>query len=120
MLFTETELGNYFPFAYQEDVEPQAKELPTEVFLVHCNPLTNLTCTSHSTEMLIESKDDEPYEDGNLGLLDGFQDFMEKYVQDRLSLGARMDFQDLLLPRWCRFHNASHSEFECCNAWVSL
>lgn len=39
---------------------------------------------------------------------------MEKCIQDQLSLGAQMNFQELLWPNWCRVHNASHSEFECC------
>lgn len=25
-----------------------------------------------------------------------------------------MNFQDLLLPNWCRVHNAAHFEFDCC------
>lgn len=34
VLFVETKLGNYCPFAYQEEAEPQEEEPATEVFLL--------------------------------------------------------------------------------------
>lgn len=59
--------------------------------MVQCSPPTNLTQMPQSTKMLVES-DDKPNEDNDLGLLNGFHEFMEKCVKDQLSLSARMDF----------------------------
>lgn len=42
VLFVETNLGNYRPFAYQNEVELQ-EECGDEVLLVLCSPLTNFT-----------------------------------------------------------------------------
>lgn len=114
VLFSKMKLGNYSPVAYQEESESQEKEMTKEFLLVLCSPPADLTYTTQSIEMLVESDDEESNDDGHLGLLDEFKYFIENFVQDQLSLGARMDFQELLLPSWCRVHNAAHSEFECC------
>lgn len=74
---------------------------------------TNLVALPNSTEIIVES-DDDVQEDDNLRLFDSFQEFMQKCVQDQLNLGDKMDFKELLLPNWCRIHDASHSEFDCC------
>lgn len=118
VLFAETELGNYCPFAYQE--ENFQEGMVVEVLLVQCNPLADFSHRPQSTEMLIEVDDEETPEDNTFGLLDGFWDFMEKCIQNQLSLGARMNFQEILLPNWCRVHNVSHSEFEFCLCQIAV
>lgn len=114
VLFAEVELGNYSPMVDQEELESQEEEMTNEVLLVLSNPLSNITYAPQSMEMPIESDDNESYNDRNLCLLDEFQHFMEKCIQDQLILGERMNFQELLLPSWCKVHNAAHSKFECC------
>lgn len=79
--------------------------------LSHASPyLANLP---NSMKAMIKYDNEYFQEDGNLGLFDGFQEFMWMYMQDQLSLGARMDFKELLVPRY-RVHDVSHSNFECC------
>lgn len=102
ILFVETKLGNYSRMAYQEELDSQEEEVTKEVLLVLCSPPTDLTDMPQSIEILVESENDESNDDGNLGLLDGFQEFIKKCAQDQLSLGERMDFQELLFPSWCK------------------
>lgn len=58
--------------SYQEEPESQEEEVTEEVLLVLCISLVNLAYAPQSTEMLIESDDEESYEDSNLGLVDEF------------------------------------------------
>lgn len=75
VLFAETELRNYLLIAY----EFMEEEVEEEV-LVLCHASPNLTALPNSTEVLVESDNEDFQEDGNLGLFDGFQEFMQKCV----------------------------------------
>lgn len=72
VLFVETGLGNYHPMAHQSEEGFQGEEVAEEVLLVLCSAPIDLTHVLDSIEVLIESEDEESYEDGNLRLLDGF------------------------------------------------
>lgn len=87
--------------------------------MLHTTPIDYTT--ESSTAALVEPvEENENIEDNQLSLLDNFQDFIQKCVEDQIHLGRDMNFEELHLPNWCRVHNASHSELECCMFQIAV
>ena len=72
-----------------------------------------------STEILIESDPDASSDEGE-GMFENFKNFVTRTVQQGMELGNRTPVRDLLLPNWCRIHNAFHSELSCSLCTVAL
>ena len=72
-----------------------------------------------STEILIESDPDASSGKGE-GMFESFKNFVTRTTQQGMELGNRTPVRDLLLPNWCRIHNASHSELSCSLCTVAL
>ena len=72
-----------------------------------------------STEILIESDPDASSDEGE-GMFENFKNFVTRTVQQGMELGDQTPIRDLLLPNWCRIHNAFHSELSCSLCTVAL
>lgn len=69
-----------------------------------------------SIEAIVESDRDSD----NEGMFENFRGFVPKNIQQGIELGNLACIQDLLLPNWCRIHNAFHSELSCTMCKIAL
>lgn len=96
VLFSKTDLGNYILVAMAKGDDEEE-----EVLMMH-DVSRDLTQIPYSIKVTIESNDEDPQTDGDIGLFEGFQEFMRQCEQDHISLGSNVEFKDLLLPYWCK------------------
>lgn len=71
-----------------------------------------------STEIVVESDQESDQEDD--GMFENFRKFLHRNVQQSVQLGNLASVRDLLLPNWCRIHNALHSELSCALCQTAL
>lgn len=96
ILFAKTYLGTYRP-----NVE--------EVLMLHVSTIKEqMEETLDSTKILIED-DPEVQLGGGKDMFKSFREFVLKSMKHETKLGKGTHVHDLLLPNWCRIHNAFNS-----------
>lgn len=105
IMFVETDLGSY---------KPIKQEI---LMLQSINEGRCLEDTITSTEVLIESNTIDS-EGG--GTFENFRDFVLNSVKQEIELGKDASIKNLLLPNWCRIHEAFLSEITCAMCKVAI
>lgn len=96
VLFLATDLGTYRPKVAVQ-------------MLQGLNGGDNSQEVINSTEAVVES--DQDFDQMDDGMFENFRRFVYMNIKQGIELGNLACVEDLLLPNWCRIHNAFHYEF---------